>query len=294
MYYENPEPKSVPRYRVIRHTWHLTVMDSIHTSAITRRSARNHDHSPTLNLAVHIKNTNQVHDPTINDIQLTHIALLCRSWSLLESEALPTEGRIQPQEMIHFLLKLRRKREVEEELSQVVLGEGGELGVLNFLQRRNLEAMDAPPKVVVEDDEPLSATLKLDATLVLGWKARLREGENVLRHASGQHHIDIYALNRPYNHPGEVRKDRLEFSGPLRIFGPDVNVAERKLVESRKEEFSGVQCGKNVISYCLSHSKSTCHDFGRNRLCVLPVLLVLQNNSQRSVDVRLDTVGTSR
>lgn len=148
-------------------------------------------------------------------------------------------------------------------------------------------------KSTKKQDERIAVTLKLDATLVLRWRVRVVEGGTVSRLAIGQHHIDIEALNKPYNHPNEVRTDKLEQNEPLKIFGPDANVNERRTF-ARKDGYLEEDYLKNVISYTLQHERKMEFDFVRSRVCIVPIKIALQNNSKCPVFVRIDTVGTSR
>ena len=333
-YYENPELKTNSKYRVSRHSWHLSVLDSIQISAVARRSAASSDQSPTLNLTVRVKNMNQVHDPFINEIELINVAFLSKNWTLINSAVFPTNvTKVQPQETAHLLLKLKRNLKSKSEgnlenLKDISLETNLKASVktssveslkkdlysnvsliadddmvavtnspyLDFLEKRNIvevleNSSEQPSKKGLEEN-PVSVTMNLDSTLILRWRAKVMERGVVVREAVGQHHLDMKVLNRSYNQPVEARQEPIEYGARLKIFGPDANVDARTPV--KVDRYSEADCQKNVVWYSLDHVKHANHDFNRNRICAIPVTMRMQNNSQSRIDVKINTIGTSR
>ncbi|OXU20674.1 hypothetical protein TSAR_003364 [Trichomalopsis sarcophagae] len=301
-YYENSELKSTPKHRLSRHSWHLTVLDSIQSSAIARRSATSKDNFSLLNLIVHIKNSNQVHDPFMNEIELIDMAFHSDSWILMKS-ADYANVKVQPQEMIHFLLKLSRKIGADSKFSDVPLFKDNSesldnIPYMKFIKKRHIIPLDAndtqsdnQSRTQIEND-PIASTMKLDSTVILRWKAKVTEGGVIIRNAIGQHYIDLHYLNKPYNHPTEKQVEPIEYSGRLRIFGPDINIPDSRTL-AKKEQYSELECQKNLVWFYLKHLKQVTHDFSRNRICVVPVIINMQNNSQTNIYVKIDSIGTS-
>ncbi|XP_033216769.1 trafficking protein particle complex subunit 8 [Belonocnema kinseyi] len=334
-YYENPELKTSPsKYRVSRHSWHLTVLDSIQISAVVRASAVCSEQSPTMNLTVRVKNMNQVHDPFINEIQLINVAFQSKNWTLINSALFPTNlGRVQPQETAHILLKLKRHLKLDSEknlecfkdislepilkaivktdvadilkkelYSSVSLIENDNMEsvtnspYLDFIEKRDISletlesASEQPSKKRLEENS-VSVTMNLDSTLILRWRARVMERGAVVREAVGQHHLDVKILNKRYNQPVEVKQEPIEYGARLKIFGPDANVDARTPLKI--DRCSEADCQKNTICYSLDHVKRASHDFRRNRICTIPVEMLMQNNSQSRVDVKVNTIGTT-
>ncbi|XP_012154048.1 trafficking protein particle complex subunit 8 homolog l(3)76BDm isoform X2 [Megachile rotundata] len=148
-YYENVDSKTMIKHRLCRHSWHFTALDSIHITAIASRSILFKDVLPTLNLIVCIKNANQIHDPVMNEILLTKVLFQSDLWSIFSSSVLPTDIKIQPQEMFHLMLKLRKKNDDELVLSTVSLIQESDCTESNekypynsFIQRRNIPSLD--------------------------------------------------------------------------------------------------------------------------------------------------------
>lgn len=302
-YYENPhESNKSPKYRLCRHTWQLTVLESIKINAITRKSAISHEDSPTLNLTLQVKNTNQVQDPFMNEISMTQVLLQSESWCFVKSTVLPTCVKVQPQETSNLLLKLHRKLG-NEEFSKLQLN-GEKLGNFespfsDFVQRRNGPSLinEIISNEFYQQQQQkkslLADTLTLSSTLILMWRAQVTEGGSNARQVVGQHHVDFQYLNKLYTHPDEPLVERNTPSRQLKIFGPDKNILEFN-ASVKKELYSDREFKSHAISFNLNHTREIQHNFIEKRLCVVPVLLRLQNHSQSFLFVKVNTIGTSR
>ncbi|XP_024936039.1 trafficking protein particle complex subunit 8 [Cephus cinctus] len=306
-YYENPEANSIPKYRLSRQTWQLTVLDSIQINAIAHRSAVNLENSTTLNMTIRVKNTNQVRDPFINEIALTKVSLKSDSWYLCNSMLAPSDVKMQPQESAHLLLKVRRRTKDESIYSDVDLIKVDkdiesvtDSPYIDFVQRRLITPLDLNEnsnesqqqqlQQANADNNSLSGTMKIDAVLILRWRARVTEGST--RQAIGQHHIDLEFLNKLYKHPEVSQTEQNKYDGNLKIFGPDRNVADSTSIV-RKNQYSELTCKQNVVTFNLNHVRHAAHNFARNRLCIVPVLVNMQNHSQSAIEIKVNTIGTS-
>ncbi|XP_015112086.1 trafficking protein particle complex subunit 8 [Diachasma alloeum] len=297
-YYENEDVKGVPRYRLCRHTWQLTVLDSIHIKAIVRQSAVTSDEALTSNLVIQVKNANQVHDPFMQDIELTKISLRSDAWWLSESLVKTFPHQIKPQETCHLVLKLCR-RDHDDYFSSVSLGDAGEPGMEGlyegFVRRQQMKGCTDSNQNHVKGTEGNLEVFdggRAGATMIVRWRARIMEGKTVARVAIGHHHVDMRYLNKLYKHPEEVvQPEQREYSSRLKIFGPDRNVPDSN--SEGKAEGDQETTLANALSFSLSHEKNLAHDFGKERVFVVPVLLHVQNNSRSRVDVRVNTLGTS-
>lgn len=301
-YYENVDSRSLIKHRLCRHTWHLTVFDSIQISAIASRSLLLKDVSPTLNLIVSVKNANQVHDPIINEIMLTTVSFQSDSWSVFSSSVLPTDIKIQPQEMFHLMLKLRKKSDGESVFSDVSLANGATSDAdpyVSFIERRNIPSLDVNENFSElqrlqqsAEPAPLSVTLTLNSTLIVKWHGKIVENGTVTREAIGQHHLDIEYMNKMYKTAKEAQIEQSVYVGRLKIFGPDRNVPDSSAVIS-KEQISEAECLKNVVSFSLSHARQFTHNFDQSRLCFVPVVMYVQNHSESQIGIKVNTMGTS-
>lgn len=308
-YYESVESKTTLKHRLCRHTWQLTVLDSIQITAIAARSGLFKDDSPTLNLIMSVKNTNQVHDPSINEIMLSKVSLHSAVWSAFQSSVLPPSIKVQPQEVFHLMLKLKKKIDSESIISDVPLTHDkadatsiDDYPFVNFVQRRNIQPLDVNENAndvqqfqTQHNVEHSSVTdiMALNSTLIVKWCANVTESGVVTRMALGQHHLELEHLNKTYKHPREPCTERNEFGARLKIFGPDRNVPNM-ITAPVKDPVWEAECLKSLISYSLSHQRQITHSFQRSRLCIVPVTIYIQNHSKMRLDVKISTIGTSR
>ncbi|XP_031831201.1 trafficking protein particle complex subunit 8 homolog l(3)76BDm [Nomia melanderi] len=309
-YYENVDPKSVVRHRLCRHTWHFMVLDSIQISAVASRSVLFKNVSPTLNLIVCVKNANHVHDSIMNEIILSKVLFQSDMWSVFSSSVLPSDIKIEPQEVFHLMLKLRKKSEGESVFSHVSLTQETNSTTLDvnypyisFIQRRHIPPLDVNENSVEMQQQfqrlsqnieqsHLSTAVSLHSTLILQWQAKVVEGGTISRQAIGQHHLDLEYLNKTYKHPKEIQVEPNEYGARLKIFGPDKNVPDWLTVTS-KEQLLETEFLKNVVSFSLSHDRQITHNFNQNRLCFVPVMMYIQNHLESQIDIKVNTIGTS-
>ncbi|XP_076281323.1 trafficking protein particle complex subunit 8 homolog l(3)76BDm [Lasioglossum baleicum] len=309
-YYENVDSKSVVKHRLCRHTWHFTVLDSIQISAVASRSVLFKDTSPTLNVIVSVKNTNRIHDSFMNEITLSKILFQSGTWSVFSSSVAPSNIKIQPQEMFHLMLKLKKKCEGESTFSYVSLTQENDNTMLDsnypyisFIQRRHIPSLDVNENTIemqqhfqrssqTAEQTSLSAAVTLNSTLILKWQATVVEGGTVSRQVFGQHHLDLEYLNKTYKHPKEIQIEPSEYETRLKIFGPDKNVPD-SLTMTSKEQVLETEYLKNVISFQLSHTRQITHNFNQNRLCFVPVIMYIQNHLESQISVKVNTIGTS-
>lgn len=310
-YYENAELKSTLKYRLCRHTWQLTVLDSIQITAIAARSGLFKDDSPTLNLIMSVKNTNQVHDPSINEIMLSKVSLQSILWFAFHSSAPSSSIKVQPQEVFHLMLKLKKKTDSDLSISDVSLmsDDEGDTTLMNdypfidFVQKRHLQPLDVNENTndLLQQFQPqqnighnsVSDIMAFNSTLIVKWYANVTESGIVTRRAVGQHHLELEHLNKTYKHPREPRAERNEYGTRLKIFGPDRNVPNIITIPVKDPAWEA-ECLKNLLSFSLNHQKQVTHNFQQNRLCIIPVIMYLQNHSEMRLDVKINTIDTSR
>lgn len=311
-YYESIESKAISKHRLCRHTWQLTVLDSIQITAVTTRSGLFKDDSPTLNLIMSVKNTNQVHDPSINEIILSEVSLQSTVWSAFHSSILPPSVKVQPQEVFHLMLKLKKKKEEADDKSKIsdvslTLNEDDKTLIdsypfINFVQRRYIQPLDMNENASDTqqfqlqqnaDRNSVSDIMTLNSTLIVKWCANVTESGVITRMAVGQHHLELEHLNKTYKHPKELCTERNEYGARLKVFGPDRNVSNAVTIPL-KDPVLEVEYLKSLISFSLSHQRQITHDFRRSRLCIVPVTMYLQNHSETRIDIKISTIGTSR
>ncbi|XP_077272464.1 trafficking protein particle complex subunit 8 homolog l(3)76BDm [Temnothorax americanus] len=310
-YYESIDAKTASKHRLCRHTWQLTVLDSIQITAVATRSGLFKDDSPTLNLIMSVKNTNQVHDPSINEIILSEVSLQSAVWSAFPSSVLPPSVKVQPQEVFHLMLKLKKKKKKADgnaTISDVSLTPNEDDKTLrdsspfiSFVQRRYIQPLDVTESASDmqqfhaqqnAERNSMSNIIALTSTLIVKWCANVTESGVITRRAVGQHHLELEHLNKQYKHPKEPRTERNDDGARLKVFGPDRNVSNIVTVPLKDLAWEAEYL-KSLISFSLAHQRQVTHDFQRSRLCIVPVTMYLQNHSEARVDVKISTIGTS-
>ncbi|KAK0178253.1 hypothetical protein PV328_002222 [Microctonus aethiopoides] len=306
-YYENSMSASTPRYRVCRHTWQLNVLNSIQIKAIARTSPVTINNLSTINLVVQVKNSNQNHDPFINEIYLTKLSLKSNTWQLSNQIVRSFNAKMQPQETCHLLFKLIRKIDNNENeiYSDVSLNNDEnhsnpivDSPYIDFVERRNILPQDSNDNFNSNQGKntnitPLLNSIKFGATIILRWEAKVMEDGGVItRQAIGQHHVDLDLMDKLYKHPEEYEPEQNDYSTRLKVFGPDRNVPESTSLV-KKDLINDDELQKLIITFSINHPKETKHIFGKQRMCIVPVTLQLQNNSRSRVDLKINTIGTS-
>ncbi|XP_066587305.1 trafficking protein particle complex subunit 8 [Prorops nasuta] len=308
-YYENSTMKSLPKYRLCRHTWQFKVLDSVQISAIASKSGLFQDDSPTLNLIVRVKNKNDAHDRLKHSLTLTKISLQSNMWSIFSSSVSSSDIKINPQEVFHLMLKLRQKESEESEFSELSLIERDtetlsvtDTPYINFIQRRHMSRLDEnennyemqqSSNLKDLEQNPLLTAMAIKSTLILQWRSIILDDKIIVREAVGQHHLDIEYLNKTYTSSEEVLIRPIEHSSGLKIFGPDRTVVSDVTYKKTTDPFLELEFQKNAISFSLNHMRETTHDFNKNRLCIVPVTMCIQNHLQLEITVKINTAGTS-
>lgn len=308
-YYESVDSKIIPKHRLCRHTWQLKVLDSIQITAVVARSGLSKNDSPTLNLIMSIKNMVQGYDGCVNEIMLFKVLFQSAIWTVFHSSVLPQDIKIKPQEMFHLMLKLRKKADTASNMSEVLLTSDvddtaliEDYPCINFVQRRHIQPLDVNEnsndmqqyQTQQNAERNLLSDTILNSMIIIRWCANVIENdEKNTRKVMGQHHLELQYLNKTYKHPKESQISRNEYGVRLKVFGPERNVPNI-MTTPMTDSVLEAECLKSVISFSLIHKRQIIHNFQRNRLCIVPVTMYLQNHSKMQVDVKINTIGTNR
>ncbi|XP_046999759.1 trafficking protein particle complex subunit 8 isoform X1 [Schistocerca americana] len=311
-YYENNNTKCIPRYRLVRHSWEITVLGSVQCTSMATNScvASTDESSQVLNLALQVKNVNQVHDPILTEVSVSQVSLVSKTWQLCGKIAVPTGVKLQAQESIHFVFSARRQKHkkeradpfsdlpIEDHVENVTSArESPYVDFYNRHRARVISSSGADETAEVsrnsvasqlenDDTTGMEEALNINATLILRWQTEIRNGKGTKRMALGQHHLildKIAVLSVSSADDAKVPVPS-EIEGPLRIFGPDDS--SYKSVTS--EKYPTLDVLQRLVIHNIRHSPKVCHDFSVSRLCFVPVQLQLQNCSDTSLVVRVN------
>ncbi|KAL1463698.1 hypothetical protein WDU94_015428, partial [Cyamophila willieti] len=267
LFYYDAEPTSPLKYRVLRHTFHLTVLSSVHCSVLATRSCAS---SHSVNLRLQVNNTSKTQgDPggqASSVICLEHISLSSSNWKLKPS-ILPSEKvRLDRAEVYHAHLQAEQTANPTLTLTHIDLTGNGSPStpspLLSFLPNQSEKEG--------EDGEEGSSSVLNDVTafradLVVRWKACLSS-----REALGQHILHLTHLDETVSFPSSPLPLHSLPSSPLRLFSPRPGRGGNKPGES------SVLCARNLARYFLKYETRVKHDFTLNKLAVVPIEVCIE------------------
>lgn len=316
-YYENNNTKCIPRYRLVRHSWEITVLGSVQCMSVATHScvASTEESNQVLNVALQVKNVNQVHDPILTEVSVSQVSLVSKTWQLCGKIAVPKGVKLQAQESVHFVFSACRQRHgseraelfsdlsIEDHVDNIT--SASESPYVDFYNRHRARvisntAADETAEVSRssvasqldnDDTSSLEEALNINATLILRWQIEIKNGKGTKRMALGQHHLILEKIAVSSVTPADDPKVPLpsEIEGPLRMFAPDDS--SYKSVTS--EKYPSIDVLQRLVVHNIRHSPKVCHDFSVSRLCFVPVQLQLQNCSDTSLVIRVN-VSESR
>ncbi|XP_067001319.1 trafficking protein particle complex subunit 8 isoform X2 [Anabrus simplex] len=311
VYYENVSTSSVPRYRVVRHSWQLSLVPGVQLlgTAQNTRSSKSSGEQRALNMVFQVKNCNQVYDPVMTEVSLVQVSAASSLWRLAEILAMPKEVRLQSQEMVHLVLKACKQHgenKDETQFSDLPLDDSSMLESVRanpfvdffncFLDSRNISG-EIPDNSIESHGakEALTASL-LDITVILRWQACVMAGQGKKRIALGQHHLRIEGVGKPSVWPPDLTQAataalHTQPDGPLRIFGPEAVSSQSS---SSVVPYPSLDILQKLVTYSIQHPSQIAHNFKQSRLCVVPVQMQLQNCSGQQLLVKIKTLGSNR
>uniref|UniRef100_A0A1B6JUM6 Uncharacterized protein n=4 Tax=Homalodisca liturata TaxID=320908 RepID=A0A1B6JUM6_9HEMI len=284
-YYENTRDQAKPLYRLVRHSWPILVHDSVQVSVTSSRSTGSSKIEETLNLRVQVQNSSQVHDSVKCEMCVECAALHSPHWQLSDRSFHPAAVPLGPQELAHFLLKVRRKGGVGTELSRLPLIDNSAL-------------MPSPEFLLPFDDQTsdfsgaeirtMESVVALQATFIVMWRATIDTRGGDKRVAVGQHHVKLSHLGDMSSWPPSPAHSQGSPSPatPLRIFGVDC---------AQETPTDSLTVRQQLVTFSVSRppASTTPHDFTKDRLCIVPVDLHLRNCSDCELLVKVEATGAT-
>ncbi|KAJ1524202.1 hypothetical protein ONE63_010723 [Megalurothrips usitatus] len=289
-YLDSGNNSSLPKYRLVRHYWPITVLESVQFSAEASRSQALNAQEM-LNINTRITNTNKVQDLLLTKVSLLQVSLASRLWVLGNLPInLPQQDTVlSSQESVQFLLRASRCSQGDDttfsdKALSMAMTEPVEpcanRPYRDFLQRipdwGSSSANSADKSSVTE------AALTINVTLVLKWKAAVMDSGGAVRSAFGQTHLTLTRLNKRVACPPLTQSSVEKGSVVLRVFGPDRNVPSESDIIASKGALS-LETMQQLVTYSLKHPAHISHDFNRQRLCIVDVQLILHNCCDSSI-----------
>lgn len=245
------------RYRLIRHTWNLTVEESISvdTSVQISHNAKNVEE---LAFAIKITNLNKPHSPVTTEVTLLSVGLLSKNWTLKKDIVTPKYVSLHTQESAHILLKAKRSMRTVSEYSVIPLH--SDTNYVNNLMNTYLalaKSYEKPSLNIFKDDlETFVFKENKDGILLLQWQVLVNDGSKST--VTGQCHspVNIRRFNEDV-----LDMDKL-ISDPV----IDINAND----DNNEQD-------ENQVSYNIICPPILRHNFQRETLCVVPVKLLLHS-----------------
>lgn len=138
---------------------------------------------------------------------------------------------------------------------------------------------------------PAETIDKLNSCLVLKWNCDISDNASNARTAFGQIYLKLDKLNCSVTVPEtKVIKSSSEHATNLVLFGPDRTLADKtSSVLTNKDVMQ-----KLLIRFGLKHPAQIEHDFKLQSVCLVPVQMLVSNNSDVELMTTIDSVTNTR
>lgn len=284
-YLDSGDSSSLPKYRLVRHFWPLTVLESVQFSAEASRSQAL-SAEETLNINTRIMNTNKVQDLLLTKVTLLQVSLASPSWTLsnIPVTISPQDTVLSSQESVQLLLRASRCPVVKPTtFSDMTLSTSSPEPLESCANRPHKDFLQRLPEwnstssaSNAEKPNVTEAALEICITVVLKWKAAVMDSGGAIRSAFGQTHLTLSRLNKRMACPPVIQNAVEKGPAVLRVFGPDRNVPSESDLIASKGVIS-LETMQHLVIYSLKHPSHLSHDFNKQRLCVVDVQLILHN-----------------
>lgn len=270
----------------------------------TLRPCNNSDkYEEALNLALEVKNANQVHHGILTLVEVQQVSLLSQSWTL--DGFVPIQQDIKmlnSQETLHLIMKARRSavksKTYDIVSSDVRLDNDKSVKIVSirekpyscFVTDYSSVFEDRDEETVNYNDSVCSDTQSVNSTLVIRWKADITENGGFRRAAIGQHHLNLDKLGVKVWNLAVVDPSRGVESQPIKLFGSESsgdggpNAGKGGSQESDKK----------LVTFSLEHQLEVKHDFRKVFVCIIPVKMHLVNCSTKEVVAVINTSSPKR
>lgn len=279
IYYENIDSKSIPKYRLVRHSWNLTVHDSINVEVTTQESYKS-TKDEEISLALKAINLNTVYQSISTEIKLLNVGLLSNYWELNKNIVTPTFISLAAQETAHILLKAKRNIKETAQYSNISLSKDTKIAA-NLNSACLAFAVKTEHKYInlfEEAEKYCKKPEKKGGVLLMQWQASVAEINNKKdkRLVNGQSLIPVRVtrVKSENNVLMDTIKDAIELP-----------------IGEVEEDFKNPQ--KQVI-YNLIHQAAIYNDFTKLKVCVVPIKFVIHCiNQEEPVAVTINNIGST-
>nr|CAI5821090.1 unnamed protein product [Callosobruchus analis] len=279
IYYGNCNRRAVPKYRLIRHSWNLSLLESLAVDVSTQAS-HNSKIVEELALAMKITNLNKLHSSLSTEVMLLNVGLLSKNWTLTKDIVTPKYINLLSQESAHILLKAKRVVRPTSEYSNIPLStDKKSIQSLINTYLAFARKVEKPLITMFDDLDSFNFKENKDGVLILQWQAIVNDSTKK-RIVNGQCHLPI-----------EVTRKEEDVIQMERILSDTIIDINNKAVP----ENDAAQTAQKQVSFNVAHSPLVKHNFVKNRLCIVPVKLLLHSITDNTVlSVAVNTTDPSK
>ncbi|XP_019764985.1 trafficking protein particle complex subunit 8 [Dendroctonus ponderosae] len=270
-YYENVDSQRIPKYRLIRHTWNLSVQESI-TVDISTQNSYTSTTAEDLALALKTTNLNQIHNSISTEITLLNIALLSNNWVLTQDIVTPKYINLKAQESAHILIKARRK--VSKSCKQTNLSLNSEKTTLPHLSTAFQAFARKSHVPELNIFELNSENDKREGTLILEWRALVCDASN--RRIVYGHTCVPIEINRKEHHLETLISE---------------SIIDLNSLTTHESDY--LYTSQNLVTYNLFYSAVVRHNFKKKVSCVVPITLVIHSVADKKITITISTIASS-
>lgn len=271
------------RYRVIKHMWDFKVYDSLTVTALPQQSF-NEAKEEEMVISLNIVNSNKFHYAILTSFCIFRVALLSSFWELSPNFISTDEIVLEPEMFTHVVLRAKRRTCITPRTSrydqvslvtQTQRQQPGEV-YLDFTKRKSECRVN-----IFEETVPKTSIQ--EGVLVVQWEAAISSNPTNKRYAVGQSHI---VLEKPVGEDERLS----DYEGNVVLYDPGHSV---EIPSSKVKKEGSLQVLQKQIAYNVLFPGKIEHNFSRNKICVVPVTLLLHNVTDNSVIVTVNTLGTN-
>ncbi|XP_071092381.1 trafficking protein particle complex subunit 8-like isoform X2 [Haliotis cracherodii] len=311
-YYEplntQAKDKDSVRHRVLRHRAVVNTVESLSVRAMVTKpsacvSSSDRQELKSCIISCELENLSQVQvqRPHIQEVQVTQVSCASQDWVVnslsisdqkdvrigsrhilqlaLKGTKCETDGNLMFSEVFFDMQKINSVQTpccdfyFRSPACRQISSSTGDTTLLPIPSYRS-----APTQ---PDFSSLNKAREVKLTLIILWKAFVAQENGQLKILVGQHHVCIERVDTVVTAYPLVQSNQDQ--PPLKFI---------RDVEPETEPQPSPEVTTKLVSYSFLHQLDSTHDFNKG-LCIVPVTLKLQNHTNTSVDILVDTSKSS-
>ncbi|EFA11313.1 trafficking protein particle complex subunit 8 [Tribolium castaneum] len=278
IYYENANAGVVPRYRLVRHKWNLSVQESIKVD-VTVQESFNAKQVEEIAVVLKASNLNKLHSSTLTEISLLNVGMLSKFWSFIENVVTPKYINLHSQESAHILLKARRLNEKKSVYSNIYLNH--ERSMRQHLSSAYIAFAKKTEHCQVNlFNEFESSPEGKDGIVFVQWQALVNDPQKRVVDGQTQIRIKVHKTSDDQSDVDEFAA----LSDPATLL--EVSLNKDKQSENRTQQ--------TKVTCTLIYPAIVEHNFQKEKFCVVPVTLLLHSVvTDADLSVIVNTLGAT-